>query len=272
MQTVGWGERATLTVGEIVGGYRVVAPIGEDRRGIVYRAEHVAHGTRAALRVPHDGLARPRAVERWFADARHVAPGVVHTIAVGHGSDGRPFQLTELLEGRSLAELLHNGRHLDVALALSIGCQLATALDALHTGGVVHADLRAESVVVVGGRATIVDVGVSHLDARPRARGPRGDLYAIGRLLYEMLGADAALAHGSLREIVTQLIAWDPARAPGSAARVASELARIADGLATATADQTLKLRIGFPRSGLILGSAMLCLCGLAAAALVAHS
>lgn len=296
--------RHGFVAGQLVGGYRIAAPIGAGSRGIVYAAERIADGHRIAVRALRDDFARPALVERWFDEVRRANaighPGLVRVIDVGYTPDGRPYQLMELLDGESLADRLAGDRRLGLAEALAIGRAIASALAAVHARGLVHRELRPDSIVLAGEQVKLVDLGMARLGgglrpdgasyAAPEQRrgfGPvdaRSDLYALGCVMHEMIAG--LPAPPAVRALVASLMERAPAARPRSAALVVLELARLLDQLravdraidelateaapiAPACADETWKIRLGLAPDWAIVLGVMLCLGALVTAMVV---
>jgi serine/threonine-protein kinase len=140
---------------------------------------------------------------------------VVAIVDVDRTPDGRPFLVTELLEGKELGEYLNEKGKLPVATAVRIGLQIAGALSAAHARGIIHRDMKPENIFLTGDLADpiakILDFGLSRLDRREgrqltqagavlgtpsfmppeQARGApvdhRADVYAVGAILYTAL-------------------------------------------------------------------------------------
>src|SRR5687768_4180647 len=132
--------------------------------GEVYRARDNRLGRDVAVKVLSERLTgNSEARARFEAEARAVAslshPGIVTLFDVGE-SDGVTFAVSELLEGESLRERLRAGP-MPVDLAVEIGAQVAEALGAAHSKGVVHRDVKPDNVFLTrDGRARVLDFGL----------------------------------------------------------------------------------------------------------------
>ena len=101
-------------LGQVVGKYRIVAPLGKGGMGVVYRAEHVALGRPAALKVLLPELCRDEEiVQRFFNEAKAASairhPGIVEIYDFGRHTDGRAYIVMALLEGESLQQRIERG-------------------------------------------------------------------------------------------------------------------------------------------------------------------
>lgn len=111
------------------------------------------------------------------------------------GASPAPFLVFDLVDGEPLRSLLEREKQLPLLTSLAIFADLAAALADLHGGGVAHADLRPDNVLiettVEGGRARraiLFDLGSAVLCGEPRFEKARGeDLAALGALLHRML-------------------------------------------------------------------------------------
>lgn len=203
-----------LGPGDRVDHYRLLARLGAGGMGTVFSVEHVALERRYALKVLHQQtVSREKTSERFLREARAAArlrhPHIVDVFDFGHLADGRPYFVMELLDGKSIAETVDGGA-LAPQRALEIAMQLGDALSVAHDGGVIHADVSANNVIVTSAGVKLVDFGLSEMrDARDQftstdfvvgtpiyvapeiLRGmPAGELsdqYAFGVLLFEML-------------------------------------------------------------------------------------
>jgi tRNA A-37 threonylcarbamoyl transferase component Bud32 len=217
-------ERFVIDVGSVVNGkYHLVRILGDGGMGSVYEAQHTVLGTRVAIKVLHQELARRTGlVERFLQEARVVAQirslHVVQVTDIDRTPDGHAYIVMELLEGEPLSSVIDRQRRIPVPVACEYTVQVLEALEAAHALGVVHRDLKPENVFVTfaGGRPVLklIDFGIAkarRIDAAQRsltvagvvmgtaeymapeqARSadkvdPRADLYAVGVILYEMI-------------------------------------------------------------------------------------
>jgi serine/threonine-protein kinase len=208
-----------LEKGERLGDYEIVSVVGEGGMGIVYRARQQALDRDVALKVIRDEIAgEPEFRERFMREAKLAAsvdhPHVVTVYDVGD-EDGRLFLAMQWIDGIDLREQLDKSGRLSPKRAVSIGTQLAGALDAVHgVSGLVHRDVKPANVLLreVGGEdhAYLTDFGIakppealesltrtgstvgttgylSPEQIQGKAAGPRSDLYSLACLVFEML-------------------------------------------------------------------------------------
>jgi eukaryotic-like serine/threonine-protein kinase len=157
----------SLVVGDRIGRYEILAPIGAGSMGEVYRARDSQLDRSVALKILTSSRhAATLQLERFQREARAIArithPHICTIHDVGE-IDSVPFLVMELLEGETLAERLERGP-LPVQQAASIACDIATALDAAHQKGVVHRDLKPSNVMLAGrGGVKLLDFGLAKL-------------------------------------------------------------------------------------------------------------
>lgn len=167
-----------LEIGQLIGSYRIVRPIGEGGMGAVFEAIHGEIGRHAAIKVLHPQYANDAAVaQRFLNEARAVNlidhAGVVEIYDLGRLTDGTTYIVMEFLRGESLTSRLERrGGRLSLAEAVHLVRQIASALTAAHEVGIVHRDLKPDNVMVVtdpghisGERAKILDFGIAKLGA-----------------------------------------------------------------------------------------------------------
>jgi len=248
-------------IGELLGNYRILAQLGSGSMGIVFLAEHQRLLRRVAIKLLAPALVRDQqALQRFFNEALATAstrhPGIVDVFDCDVDAGGRAYLVLEHLEGETLADRLEREQRLDWPAACLIARQAADALGAVHGKGIVHRDLKPENLFLVGdpadAAATVVkvlDFGVAKLlavdaAARLTMRGMlvgtpeymspeqcagseidhRADIYALGCILFEMLGGLPPFVAETIRELTTAHQFFPPPALPASAGEVAAPL------------------------------------------------
>lgn len=271
-----------------VGHYEILTVLGQGGMGIVYKARDRALAERpiVALKVLRpERVADPAGLRRFVREAEVGArlnhPGIARVLGSGECRilEGRAWHTTaylamEWIEGASLASLLAGGARLPLSRALEIVRDAAEALASAHAAGVLHRDIKPDNLLLSrDGAVKIVDFGIAAVarssertDAglivgtlaylppervEGRLEDARGDLYALGAVLYEAtcgrrpfegisdtasllraIVAESPAPPSSLREgisaglsaLILALLAKDPASRPGSAREVAEAL------------------------------------------------
>jgi eukaryotic-like serine/threonine-protein kinase len=221
--------------------YKLVRLLGEGGMGSVYEATHLVLGTRVAVKVLHQDLARragliDRFLQEAMVSARIRSENVVHVLDVERTPEGVAFMVMELLEGEPLSAVLDRIRRLEEPMACEYARQILCALEAAHALGVVHRDLKPENVFVtyVGERPVLklidfgiaklrrTEVGAKNLTVAGVLMGTaeymapeqaysadsvdaRADLYAVAVMLYEMLAGSRPVAGDDGRIIALKI-------------------------------------------------------------------
>ena len=174
MQDTTKAPAESIAVGACVPGtpYRVVGMLGAANAGSVYEVEHVELGKRFALKALPRRAARFDTVGRlkneWRALARLAHPNIIAVTDAGTTPDGLPFFVMERLEGESLRARLEREGRLRASEAIGIAAGVAAALGAAHRIGVVHRDVKPESIFLArGGRVKLQDFGLAKLHSAP---------------------------------------------------------------------------------------------------------
>jgi serine/threonine-protein kinase len=200
----------------LAGRYVIERELGVGGMATVYAARHLIIERPCAIKVLNRQFAQdPVLRERFMREAKHAQriahPNVIEIFDQGETDDHTPFLVMELLEGRSLADVVAEGA-LPLARALPIAIEMARALGRAHDFEVIHRDLKPENVFLLrDDKVKLLDFGIARCaqDARltnlgeifgtPQYMapergtsidaGPSADLYALGIMLFEMLTA-----------------------------------------------------------------------------------
>ena len=241
-----------------VGPYEVVGLLGTGGMAEVYRAKDTRLGRDVAIKVMSEALSGDAALlERFEREAKLAGslnhPNVVALYDVGF-QDGKPYFVTELLEGETLRERLAKGP-VPLSKALDWAAQMAQGLAAAHARGIVHRDLKPENVFLTrDGHVKLLDFGIAKLVETTRDGAPHGlldrtvassggtgtgmvlgtpgymspeqvrgdtvdartDFFSLGAVLYELLSGRRAFPAGSMVESGYAILHNEPEPLPAT--------------------------------------------------------
>jgi serine/threonine protein kinase/ABC-type transport system substrate-binding protein len=212
--------RGQVATGTVLAGFRVESLIGEGANGSVYLAERIGDGRRVALKLLEPELARDERFRRRFLRESQLAatldhPHIVSTLASGE-QDGHLYLVMAYVEGSDLRQVLRSEGRLGPERALDLIEQVAEALDAAHSAGLVHRDVKPANILVStadGEQAYVCDFGlarhvssvssltsdrsfvgtIDYVSPEQIEGGPidgRADVYSLGCVLYECLAGE----------------------------------------------------------------------------------
>src|SRR3954468_22767761 len=223
-------------VGRVLGDkFKLTACIGIGSSGAVYKADQIALGRTVAVKILNEELsADTRMISRFRGEAMSASrlnhPNCVSIIDYGQAPDGLLYLAMEYVKGPTLTQLLVNENPLDVDRVLDIIAQTLHGIEEAHGAGVVHADLKADNIILDQRRAgtdmvKIVAFGIARLvtgvrdvnedrsiSGTPEYMAPEvisgappsfaSDIYAVGMILYELLAYKTPFFAGSTTEIL----------------------------------------------------------------------
>ncbi|MEV6982882.1 protein kinase [Sphaerisporangium sp. NPDC051017] len=228
--------------------YELIAPLGRGTMGTVWRAHDRLLGRDVAVKeIRHDPglseLQRDELRERMIREGRAAAKITHPSVATVHDAivvDGSPWIIMELVEARSLDQVLDEEGPLPPRLVAEIGLDLLGALGAAHDQGILHRDVKPANVLLTEtGRVVLTDFGIAKAEgdsnitetgmvigspgytAPERARGdhtgPESDLWSLGATLYFAVEGRPAYERRTVGETLAALMTEqaDPATQAG---------------------------------------------------------
>ena len=225
--------------------YRLTSTVAEGELGNLYAAQQLSTGNTVAVKVFHPALS---ANGRFAAGLRELmmavrglsrnAPHIVSVYDCDQTEDGSLFIAMELVEGRSLAEIIRQEHPLSIERAVRLAGQMAEGLSLAHDFGIVHGDVRPNKFIVTGkgeaikivgferarlrdlapvdflGQSEVLTKRVAYLSPeqiRGEAVTPLTDVYALGAVFYEMLSGSVPFQAPTPNAVLTKHLHEPPA-------------------------------------------------------------
>ncbi|WP_375770544.1 protein kinase [Archangium gephyra] len=237
-----------LQEGDILGSYQLERLLGEGSMGQVFQARHTRLGRQVALKVLRSAFSHDSGfVQRFFQEARAVNQiNHEHIVEIfdfiEDAEHGRVYCVMELLRGQSLSALLREER-LSVSRIRRMLVQVCAALGAAHQLGVVHRDIKPDNLFVIhkGGQqdfVKVLDFGVAKVLTADATNGTldgtiigtptymspeqaaglpvdhRADIYAVGTVLYELLGGQPPFQAANFGQLMVKVLTEPPPALP----------------------------------------------------------
>ncbi|MFC5906909.1 serine/threonine-protein kinase [Streptacidiphilus monticola] len=215
--------------------------LGQGGMGTVWRAEDEVLGRQVAVKelrfsTEVDDDERHRLVTRTLTEAKAIARirhvGAVTVFDVVE-EDGRPWIVMELVDGRSLSEVIRRDGVLTPRRAAEVALELLSVLAEAHRSGIVHRDVKPSNVLIgADGRVVLTDFGIARVEgdpsvtstgmlvgapsyisperARGRAAGAASDMWSLGGTLYAMVEGHPPYDKGSALSTLTAVMTEEP--------------------------------------------------------------
>ena len=236
-----------MNSGTRLGHYEIISRIGAGGMGEVYLAEDTRLERRVAIKLlPSSLVSDEQAKRRLLREAKSAAtldhPNICAIYEVGE-ENGRSFIAMQFVEGETLASRIERAP-LDIQAVLDIADQVAAALRAAHSRGIIHRDIKPQNMLISGsGLVKVLDFGLakriydrtsdasevetasllteaglivgtvpymSPEQVRAESLDSRSDIFSFGVVLYEMLSGQRPFVARSTAELITTILTLEP--------------------------------------------------------------
>ena len=259
-------DKSLLLIGKELGYYHVLSLLGAGGMGEVYLAEDTRLKRKVALKLlPTELTANRDRLRRFEQEARAASalnhPNIITIHEIGESGEWH-YLVTELIDGETLRERLHQGR-IEFSAALDIALQIASALVAAHKAGIVHRDIKPENIMLRSdGLVKVLDFGLAKLtesstsglssnaptraqvntetgmvmgtarymspeQARGQKIDARTDIFSFGVVFYEMITGGAPFEGETASDVLAAILKSEPPPLAHGAHEVPRELEHI---------------------------------------------
>jgi serine/threonine protein kinase/Flp pilus assembly protein TadD len=243
--------------------YEILSPLGVGGMGEVYRARDGRLRRNVAIKIlPESWIQDHSAVERFIKEAHAVSalnhPNIITIYDIGQQDDIH-FMATELVDGQTLRQHMKTAR-LKLPEALDVAIQVANALSAAHSAGIIHRDVKPENIMLrTDGYVKVLDFGLAKLtehdipkiaktskktikgDTQPgtimgtarymspeQARGldvdQRSDIFSFAIVIYEMIAGCLPFSGATMSDVIAAILKTEPTPLSQCVAAVPAEL------------------------------------------------
>lgn len=229
-----------LKNGTRLGPYEIVAPIGAGGMGEVYRGRDTRLGRTVAIKILPSEFSHDARLKIRFAREAKAISALNHPHICTLYDVGDSYLVMEYCEGQTLAQRVADGP-LPLGEALQYGIEIADALDNAHGQGIIHRDLKPSNIMLSSGGVKLLDFGLAKQEQlfssdtsstaellteegsiigtiqyiapevlRGQAADARGDIFALGLILYEMLAGKRAFDGSSKATVIAAILEREP--------------------------------------------------------------